>query len=93
MQQPVSHATILRIAIPIMLSHVTEPMIGVVNTAVVGQLPGAHLIGGVVVGSFIFSFLFLGFGCELCNALARDSEAGVCWKSLIRPSATFSRLK
>ncbi len=59
---PVSHAAVLRIAVPIMLSNVTEPLIGVVNTAVVGQLPQAALIGGVAVGGMIFAFLFWGFG-------------------------------
>ena len=59
---PVSHATVLRIALPIMLSNVTEPLIGVVNTSVVGQLPDAALIGGVAVGGMIFAFLFWGFG-------------------------------
>jgi multidrug resistance protein, MATE family len=61
-QQPVSHRTILTIAVPIMLSNVTEPMIGVVNTGVIGQLGLPALVGGVAVGSLIFSFLFWGFG-------------------------------
>jgi multidrug resistance protein, MATE family len=59
---PVNHITVLKIAVPIMLSNVTEPMIGVVNTAVVGQLPNPALIGGVAVGGMIFAFLFWGFG-------------------------------
>lgn len=92
-QQPVSHATILKIAIPIMVSNVTEPLIGVVNTAVVGQLPGAHLIGGVAVGSLIFSFLFWGFGflrlsTSGLSAQATGAEnprevAAVFWRSLL----------
>jgi multidrug resistance protein, MATE family len=92
MQQPVSHATILKIAVPIMLSNVTEPLIGVVNTAVVGQLEGAHLIGGVAVGSLIFSFLFWGFGflrlsTSGLSAQATGAEdtkelAAVLWRSL-----------
>ena len=52
----------LRIAVPIVLSNVSEPLIGVVNTAVMGRLPGAHYIGGVAVGALIFAFLFWGFG-------------------------------
>jgi multidrug resistance protein, MATE family len=93
MQQPVNHTTILKIAIPIMLANVTEPMIGVVNTAVVGQLPGAHLIGGVAVGSLIFSFLFLGFNflrhsTSGLSAQATGAEnprelAAVFWRSLL----------
>ncbi len=93
MQQPVTHATILKIAIPIMLSNMTEPMIGVVNTAVVGQLPGAHLIGGVAVGSLIFSFLFWGFGFLRLSTSGLSAQAtgadnprdvaAVFWRSLL----------
>ena len=59
---PVSHRSVLAIAVPIMLSNVTEPLIGVVNTTVIGQLPEAHYIGAIAIGSLIFSFLFWGFG-------------------------------
>ena len=57
-----NHKTILAIALPIMASNVTEPLIGIVNTAVVGQLPKPELIGGVAIGTMIFAFLFWGFG-------------------------------
>lgn len=59
---PVTHKGVLTIAVPIMLSNVTEPMIGVVNTAVIGQLPGAYYIGAITVGSLIFNFVYWGFG-------------------------------
>ena len=59
---PISHRSVLTIAVPIMLSNVTEPLIGVVNTTVIGQLPEAHYIGAIAIGSLIFSFLFWGFG-------------------------------
>ena len=62
MQTQITHATVLKIAVPIMLSNMTEPLIGVVNTSVVGQLPQPELIGGVAVGAMIFAFLFWGFG-------------------------------
>ena len=55
---PISHRSVLTIAVPIMLSNVTEPLIGVVNTAVIGQLPEAYYIGAISIGSLIFSFLF-----------------------------------
>ena len=59
---PVTHRGVLAIAVPIMLSNVTEPMIGVVNTAVIGQLPGAYYIGAITVGALIFNFIYWGFG-------------------------------
>jgi multidrug resistance protein, MATE family len=64
MQQtlPITHRSILAVAVPIMLSNVTEPMIGVVNTAVIGRLNEAYYIGAIAVGALIFSFVFWGFG-------------------------------
>ena len=59
---PVTHRGVLAIAVPIMLSNVTEPMIGVVNSAVIGQLPGAYYIGAITVGALIFNFIYWGFG-------------------------------
>ena len=45
-----------------MLSNVSEPLIGVVNTAVIGQLPNPYYIGAIAAGALIFSFIFWGFG-------------------------------
>lgn len=59
---PVTHRSVLVIAVPIMLSNVSEPLIGAVNTAVIGQLPQPYYIGAITVGSLIFSFIFWGFG-------------------------------
>ena len=58
----ITHASVLRIAVPIVLSNMSEPLIGVVNTAVMGRLPEPYYIGGIAVGALIFSFLFWGFG-------------------------------
>ena len=58
----VTHRTVLAIALPIMLSNVSEPLIGVVDTAILGQLGDAYYIGAIAVGAIIFSFLFWSFG-------------------------------
>ena len=42
-----THGHILRIAIPVMLSNVSTPLIGIVDTGVVGQIPDPSLIGAV----------------------------------------------
>ena len=54
--------TVWRLAGPIMLSNVSVPLLGIVDTAVVGQLPGAYYIGAVAVGAQIFSVVYWGFG-------------------------------
>ena len=56
------HAQVWRLAFPIMLSNVTVPLLGIVDTAVVGHLPEAHHIGAVAVGAMIFGVVFWGFG-------------------------------
>ncbi|RKZ94276.1 MAG: MATE family efflux transporter, partial [Gammaproteobacteria bacterium] len=44
------------------LANISIPLLGMVDTAVVGHLDSAHYLGGVAIGSLIFSFLFWGFG-------------------------------
>ncbi len=50
------------LAWPIILTNLSSPLLGAVDTAVMGHLPDAAYIGGVAVGAIIFSFLFWGFG-------------------------------
>ena len=45
-----------------MLSNVSTPLIGVVDTGVVGQIPDPAYIGAVALGSLVFTFLFWAFG-------------------------------
>ncbi len=45
-----------------MLSNVSVPLVGIVDTAVVGHLPNATFIGAVALGAVVFSFLYWGFG-------------------------------
>jgi len=47
---------------PIILSNISVPLVGAVDTAVVGHLPGPEYIGAVALGALIFSFLYWGFG-------------------------------
>ena len=59
---PLTHRTVLAIAVPIMISNVSTPLIGIVDTAVVGRYPNPVYIGAVAVGSLIFTFAFWAFG-------------------------------
>ena len=51
-----------RLAGPIMLANITIPLLGAVDTAVVGHLDEVYYLGAVAVGSLIFNFLYWGFG-------------------------------
>jgi MATE family multidrug resistance protein len=56
------HARVWGLAGPIMISNLSTPLLGAVDTAVVGHLPDPTYIGGVAVGAIIFNFLYWGFG-------------------------------
>lgn len=52
----------LRLAIPFMLATMTQPLLGAVDTAVVGRLDSPVFIGGVAVGTVIFNTIYWLFG-------------------------------
>ena len=51
-----------RLAAPIIVSNFTVPLLGAVDTAVVGHLDEAYYLGAVAVAALIFNFLYWGFG-------------------------------
>ena len=58
----ISHWRILALALPMTLSHVTTPLLGLVDATVIGRLGEAHLLGAVALGAVIFDFVFWSFG-------------------------------
>ena len=58
----VSHRKVWTLAGPIILANLSVPLVGAVDTAVVGHLPEPAAIGAVALGALIFSFLYWGFG-------------------------------
>ena len=44
------------------LANISTPLLGMVDTAVVGHLSAVHYLGAVAIGSMIFTFVFWGFG-------------------------------
>jgi multidrug resistance protein, MATE family len=63
LQTSLTNKQYMMLALPIIFSQMTTPLLGAVDTAVVGQLPNPVFIGGVAVGSLIFNTLYwvLGF--------------------------------
>ncbi len=57
-----THTRLLRIAAPIVISNATVPLLGAVDTGVVGQLGQAAPIGAVGIGSVILVMLYWVFG-------------------------------
>ena len=58
----ITNRTVWALAGPMIISNLSVPLVGAVDTAVVGHLPAPHYIGAVAVGAVIFSFLYWGFG-------------------------------
>jgi MATE family multidrug resistance protein len=59
---PLTHRTVLAIALPVMISNISTPLIGVVDTAIVGHYPSPVYIGAVALGALIFTSVFWVFG-------------------------------
>lgn len=57
-----THSRVLHIAVPIVLSNATVPILGLVDTGVVGQMGQAAPIGAVGIGAVILTGLYWIFG-------------------------------
>jgi len=60
--RPITHQRVLNIALPIVLSNATVPILGAVDTGVVGQLGAAAPIGAVGIGAIVLAALYWVFG-------------------------------
>ncbi|MEL7280832.1 MAG: MATE family efflux transporter [Pseudomonadota bacterium] len=74
-QTPLTHARLLRIAVPIVLSNSTVPLLGAVDTAVVGQMGAAAPIGAVGIGAIILSSLYWLFAFLRMGTIGLASQA------------------
>jgi len=72
------------LAWPIIISNITVPLLGLVDTAVVGHLPDSRYLAAVTLGATLFSFLYWGFGFLrmgttglVAQAVGRESDSDV----------------
>lgn len=87
------NSQILKLAIPSILASITMPLVGLVDTAIVGHISDAVAIGGIAVGSMLFdllywnfSFLRTGTGGMTAQAYGRQDEqtaANILGQSLV----------
>ncbi len=70
-----------RLAWPLILSNLSVPLLGLVDTAVVGHLPSPDYLGGVALGStlvgvvyFLFGFLRMGTTALTAQAFGADTS-------------------
>src|SRR5512134_2723764 len=57
----VNHRLVFGLAAPMTLAYLTTPLLGVVDTAVVGRLGEAFMIGGLAVGAILVDVIFTTF--------------------------------
>lgn len=85
------HKVFLALAIPLTISSLATPLLGVVDTAIMGRLPQASYIGGVSIAVLIFNTLYWslgflrvstsGFSAQACGIRDKPSIT----LSLVRP--------
>lgn len=59
---PVTRAQVWRLAWPIMLANISLPLVGIADTAVIGNVGNAAALGAIANGSMIFTLLLWSFG-------------------------------
>ena len=74
-QVPLTHARVLRIALPIVASNATVPILGMVDTGVVGQMGLAAPIAAVGLGAVILTALYWVFGFLRMGTTGLASQA------------------
>ena len=73
--RPLTHRRVLGIALPILFSNVTVPILGVVDTGVVGQLGDPVPIGAVGIGAVILTAVYWIFGFLRMGTTGLTSQA------------------
>lgn len=71
----VTNRLVLSIAVPTTLAYLSTPLIGIVDTGVVGQLGDAALLGGLAIGAVLFDIVFTSFNFLRASTVALVAQA------------------
>lgn len=71
----VTHRLVLSIAVPMTLGFMTTPLLGLVGTAVVGQLGKAEALAGLAIGAVLFDLLFASFNFLRASTTGLTAQA------------------
>lgn len=74
-ENTLTHKSYLAVAIPFMLSTVTQPLLGAVDTAVIGSLNQAALIASVSIGTTLFNTIYWLFGFLRVSTTSYSAKA------------------
>lgn len=69
------HKTLLALTLPMILANITTPMIGLVDTAVLGHMEGSHFLAGASVGALILTQLYWVCGFLRMSATGLSAHA------------------
>ncbi|MGZ9005746.1 MAG: MATE family efflux transporter [Burkholderiales bacterium] len=94
------HRQVWAMAGPIILANCSVPLLGAIDTAVVGHLPEVYYIGAVAIGAMLFNYLYHLFNCLRMGttgptAQARGAEnyaevRALIWRALLLAGAIGS---
>ncbi len=60
--KPITRRDVWRLAWPIMVANVSIPLLGLADTAVIGNVGTTASLGAIAIGAVLFNFLYWGFG-------------------------------
>ena len=66
---------IISLALPFLAANISIPLLGLVDTAVLGHLESEKYLGAIALGSMVFNFLFWGFGFLKMGTTGFTSQA------------------
>src|ERR1700678_4237279 len=62
MGMPYWYRRVFLLAIPLILSNLTQPLLSMVDTILSGHLPSPAVLGGVAMGGIFFNYIYWTFG-------------------------------
>jgi multidrug resistance protein, MATE family len=71
----VTHAMVARLAVPMTLAYLSTPLLGIVDTGVVGRLGDPALIGGLAIGAIIIDVIFTTFNFQRSGTTGLAAQA------------------
>ena len=87
------HKQIWQLAFPMIIANISTPVLGLVDTAMMGHLSSPLYLGAVAIGGLIFDFLFWGFGFLrmgttglTAQAFGQDNQPeikAILWRALL----------
>lgn len=69
------HREVWRLAGPIIVANLSVPLLGAVDTAVMGHLSEPYYLGAIAIGALMFSYLYWGFGFLRMGTTAFAAQA------------------